>query len=96
MAALDFTLVPLHSSSQLPNETPLSPEILCHACGLRSIPRPEGTTAVTRYTCPPCCDSLLKSRDRETADTLSAIGAQIDRACWQETTSSDRLTMVGG
>ncbi|SRR6266404_7610142 len=86
MAALDFTLVPLHSSSQFPEETPLHPEIFCD-CGLRSIPRPEGATASTRYTCPPCCDLLLKYRDRETTDALSAIGAQIDRAYWQETSS---------
>jgi hypothetical protein len=72
------------------------PEIFCHTCGLRSIPRPKGATAATRYTCPPCSDLLLKSRDRETADTLAAIGASIDVRCWQETTSAGPLGVTGG
>ncbi len=96
MAALDFTLVPLHSSSQLPKENPLHSEILCHVCGLNSIPSPEAATASTRFTCRHCCDSLLKSRDRETADTLSAIGAQIERRCWQEPTSVGHLDVTSG
>ncbi len=90
MAALDFTLVALHSSSQFPKETPLHHDIFC-ACGLRSIPRPEGATAATRYTCPSCCDLLLKSRDRTTADVFAVMSAQIDRACWQETTFAGHL-----
>jgi hypothetical protein len=96
MAALNFTLVPLHSSSQFPKETPLHPEIFCHACGLRSIPRPEGATAATRFTCRTCCDSLLISRDRTTAGLFAVMSAQIDRACWQEMTSAGPLGVTGG
>ena len=65
--------------------SPTHPQkIFCCQCGTKSIPSPESATALTRYTCPPCCDSLLKSRDRGTADMLSAISAQIDAACVQE------------
>jgi late competence protein required for DNA uptake (superfamily II DNA/RNA helicase) len=59
-------------------------KLFCCRCGVTSIPRPEGATAATCYTCPSCCALLLKSRDRATADTLAAIGAQIDRAYVQE------------
>jgi hypothetical protein len=96
MAALDFTLVALHSSSQLPKENPLPLEIFCHACGLRSIPRPDSATAATRYTCRTCCASLVKSRDRATADTLAAIGASIDARCLAETASVGHLGMTSG
>ena len=91
MANFYFTLVTLPSE-----ENSFHPDIFCHVCGLNSIPRPELATASTRFTCPACCDSLLQSRDRETADTLSAIGAQIDRAYWQETTSVVHLNVDGG
>jgi hypothetical protein len=80
MAAFYFTKLPLHSE-----ENSSHPDIFCRACGLNSIPRPELATALTRFTCRTCCDFLLEFRDRETADTLSAIGAQIDRACLRET-----------
>ncbi len=93
MAVLDFTLVALHSSSHLPKENPFPLEIFCHACGLRSIPCPEGATAATRFTCRTCCDSLLISRDRATADVFAVISAQIDRACWQKTDSLDTLAV---
>jgi len=69
MAVIDFTLVALHSSSQLPKENPLRRDIFCHVCGLNSILRPELATPSTRFTCRTCCDSLLKSRDNETVDT---------------------------
>ncbi len=71
-------------------------KIFCCQCGVNAIRRPEGATASTRYTCSPCCNSLLKSRNPAVADTLAAIGAAIDARYWQETTSSDHLTMVGG
>ena len=91
MAAFYFTKLAVPSE-----ENSFHPEIFCHVCGLNCVPRPELATACTRFTCRHCCDFLLKSRDRETADTLSAIGAQIERRCWQEKTSTDHLTMVSG
>ena len=79
MATFYFTKLAVPSE-----ENSSHPDIFCRACGLNSIPRPELATASTRFTCRICCDYLLKSRDRETADALSAIGAQIDRV--RETT----------
>jgi hypothetical protein len=96
MAALDFTLVAPQSSSQLPKENSLRPEIFCHICGLNSIPRPELATASTRFTCRHCCDALLKSRDRETADVFAVMSATIERRCWQETISAVHLSVNGG
>jgi hypothetical protein len=59
-------------------------KILCSGCSVNSIPSPEGATVATQFTCRACCASLLRSRDRATADAFAAIGSQIDRACWQE------------
>lgn len=72
------------------------PDIFCHVCGLNSTPRPELTTASRRFTCRHCCDFLLKSRDRETADAFAVIGAQIDRSCWRETVSAAHVNMCDG
>jgi hypothetical protein len=91
-------------ATEILSETPVtlvkffdSPQkIFCCQCGVNSIPRPEGATASTRYTCPPCCDSALKSRDRETANTLAAIGAAIDARHRRETTSVGLLDVVSG
>jgi hypothetical protein len=66
-------------------------KLFCCQCGVNAILRPECATSLTRYTCPRCCDLLLKNRDRETADTLSAIGAQIDAARVRESGCSDHF-----
>jgi hypothetical protein len=74
MATEILTEVPLLFSS-----SPTHPQrIFCSECGVNAIPSPEGATASTRYTCPPCCASLLKSRDSATAAMFGSIGAQID------------------
>ena len=65
-----------------------SPQLFCCQCGVNAIPRPDGATAATRYTCPSRCELLLNSRDRATSDMLSATGAQIDAACLQESDSA--------
>jgi hypothetical protein len=77
-------------------ENSFHPEIFCHVCALNSIPRPELATASTRFTCRHCCDFLLKSRDNETADVFAAIGAQIERRCWRESTSVGPLEVASG
>jgi hypothetical protein len=65
--------------------------LFCSGCHTNSVSRPEGASGATRYTCPSCCALLLKSRDRETADTLAAIGAAIDATCVRETTFAGYL-----
>lgn len=78
--------------------SPVSPlnRIFCSNCGVRSIPAPEGSSCSTRYTCPACCTSLLKSRDEATADTLAAIGMSIDRRHSRETISVAHIQVTGG
>ena len=92
MATEILTEVPLLFSS---SPTQLR-EISCCQCGVNAIPFPEGATSSTPYTCRPCCASLLKSRDRATADTLAATAAAIDARCWQETTSAGPLDVTRG
>jgi hypothetical protein len=71
-------------------------KLFCSQCGVASIPRPEGATAATRYTCPPCCASLLKSRDFAAIDKLAAIAALIDARCLAESGLSTHLGTVAG
>jgi hypothetical protein len=91
MATFYFTKLALPSK-----EKSFHPEIVCHVCGLNSIPRPELATAATRYTCRACCASLRQSRDPETADALAAISAAIDARYWRETASVGHLDVTSG
>jgi len=59
-------------------------KLFCCQCGVNSIPRPEGATTATQFTCRACCASLWQSRDSATVAMLGSIGAQIDAACVQE------------
>jgi len=91
MATFYFTKLAVPSE-----ENSFHSEIFCHTCRLNSIPSPEGATPSTRYTCPSCCDLLLRSRDNKTADMFAVMSDQIERRRWQETIFAAHLSVGGG
>jgi len=86
VAAVDCTFLAVQKLSPfvVPSDF-LADKILCSRCGWRFIIRPEGAGPLTRYTCPACCNSLWKSRDKTTTANILAIAEAIDARCWRET-----------